>query len=286
MISRSARRTPLSTRSALRNSLGRGVAASLLVAALGPIGCATAPPADPNDHESLRRANDPFEPLNRVVFVANIEADRYILKPVAYVYKEAVPDQIQIIVSNFLHNLRSPVVLANALLQGDFDHAGNTLLRFTFNSTFGFAGAADIAHDFGFARRNEDFGQTLAVWGAGEGPYLMLPVLGPSNARDAVGRVVDYFTDPFAYFRYERFTYSRFAAKTVDTRVRNYDLLHDLENTSVDYYAAIRSLYRQNRRDAIDNGAEAELPPLPEMAADEDDLEDEEDVLLPTPRAR
>jgi phospholipid-binding lipoprotein MlaA len=189
-------------------------------------------------------------------------------------------------VSSFLHNLRSPVVMVNALLQGDFDHAGNTLLRFTVNSTFGFAGVADVAHDLGFPRRSEDFGQTLAVWGVGEGPYLMLPVLGPSNARDAVGRVVDYFTDPFAYFRYERFTYSRFAAKTVDTRVRNYDLLHDLENTSVDYYAAIRSLYRQNRRDAIDNGAEAELPPLPEMAADEDDLEDEEDVLLPTPRAR
>ena len=128
----------------------------------------------------------------------------------------------------------------------------------------------------GLVGRDEDFGQTLAVWGADEGPYLMLPFLGPSNARDALGRVVDYFSDPWAYLRYEKFSYSRRGAEIVDARVRNYDLIRDLEKTSVDYYAAVRSLYRQNRRDAITNGAEADLPPLPDMPDEEDGLEDEE----------
>ena len=101
-------------------------------------------------------------------------------------------------------------------------------------------------------------------------------MLGPSNARDAFGRVVDYFSDPWTYLRYEKFNYSRWGAEFVDARVRNYELLSDLEKTSVDYYAAVRSLYRQDRRDAIRNGTEAELPLLPDMPDGEDDLEDEE----------
>lgn len=245
---------------------------------LGPLGCATAPPSgDPQSHADAQQINDPFEPINRVVFAVNIQADRYVLKPVAYVYKEAVPGPIRGMVGNFLHNLRSPVILLNAVLQGDADHAGTTLLRFWLNSTFGIAGIADFAGELGIDRRNEDFGQTLAVWGVGEGPYLMLPVIGPSNGRDAFGRVADYFSDPFTYLRYEKFGYSRFGAKTIDLRARNYELLNDLEKTSVDFYAAVRSLYRQNRRDAIANGAEAELPTLPMMSAEEDELEDEED---------
>ena len=250
----------------------------LCIGVLGPLGCATPPP--PEDKEGLeafQRLNDPLEPLNRAIFAINIEADRYILKPVAYVYKEAVPDPVQDMVGNFLHNLSSPVILLNAVLQGDMDHAGTTLARFLINSTIGLAGIVDIAGEMGIVRREEDFGQTLAVWGVDEGPYLMLPLLGPSNARDAVGRVVDYFGDPLTYLRYEKFNYSRFGADTVDVRVRNYELLNDLEKTSVDFYAAVRSLYRQDRRDEITNGAEADLPPLPEIPDEEDDLENEEE---------
>ena len=248
------------------------------MAVSGVPGCAIEPPPeDPQSREDYRLTNDPLEPLNRVVFAVNIEADRYILKPVAYVYKEAVPGPIRTMMSNFLENLRSPLTFLNALLQGDIDHAGTTFVRFTTNSAFGFAGIADVAADMGFVRRDEDFGQTLAVWGAAEGPYLMLPLLGPSNARDAVGRAADYFGDPFTYLRYEKFSYARFGAKFVDVRAKNYELLNDLERTSVDYYAAVRSLYRQNRRDAIANGAEAELPPLPDMPGDEDEPEHEDD---------
>ena len=251
------------------------------------LGCATQPPPeDPQSREDYRLINDPLEPLNRFIFAVNLEADRYILKPVAYVYKEAVPVPIREMMGNFLHNLRSPLIVLNATLQGDIDHAGTTLLRFSVNSTFGFAGIADVAAEMGFVRRDEDFGQTLAVWGAGEGPYIMLPLLGPSNARDAVGRAGDYFGDPFTYLRFEKFSYSRFGAKFVDVRARNYELLNDLERTSVDFYAAVRSLYRQNRRDAIANGAEAELPPLPAMPGEEDDLGLEDDKERARPQTR
>ncbi len=261
----------------LRRAPARALIALLCLTGLGPVGCATSPPADdPEALESFRQTNDPLEPLNRVVFAVNVETDRYILKPVAYVYKEAVPEPVQDAIGNFLQNLSSPAVFLNAALQGDADHAGATLLRFAINSTVGLAGTVDIAGEMGIVRRDEDFGQTLAVWGADEGPYIVLPFLGPSNARDALGIAVDYFADPWTYLRYEKFNYSRFGAEIVDARARNFDLLNDLEKTSIDYYAAVRSLYRQDRRDAIANGAEAALPPLPDIPDDEEDLEDEE----------
>ena len=260
----------------LRKGPARLLVALLCLGGLGPAGCATPPPPDdPEAAESFRQTDDPLEPFNRAVFAVNVEVDRYVLKPVAYVYKEAVPEPVQDATGNFLQNLGSPVVFLNSVLQGDVDHAGETLLRFLINSTVGLAGTADVAGEMGFMRRDEDFGQTLAVWGADEGPYIMLPLLGPSNARDAVGLVVDHFADPWGYLRYEKFNYSRFGAEFIDARARNYDLLNDLERTSVDYYAAIRSLYRQNRRDAVRNGAEVELPSLPDIPDDEEELEDE-----------
>ena len=271
------RRVRLTRTPDLLGGPARVLIALFCLGGLGPLGCAAPPPPDdPEALESFRQTNDPFEPLNRVVFAVNIEADRYILKPVAYVYKETVPQPVQEGVGNFLQNLGSPVVFLNSVLQGDVDHAGETLLRFLINSSVGLAGTSDVAGEMGFVRRDEDFGQTLGVWGADEGPYIMLPFLGPSSARDALGLVVDHFVDPWTYLRYEKFNYSRFGAEIVDARARNYELLNDLEKTSVDHYAAVRSLYRQDRRDAVRNGAEPDLPPLPDMPADEEEFEDEE----------
>ena len=271
------RRVRLTRTPELLGGPARVLIALLCLGGLGPLGCAAPPPPDdPEALESFRQTNDPLEPLNRVVFAVNIEADRYILKPVAYVYKEAVPQPVQDGMGNFLQNLGSPVVFMNSVLQGDVDHAGATLLRFLINSTVGLAGTADVAGEMGFLRRDEDFGQTLGVWGADEGPYIMLPLLGPSSTRDALGLVVDYFADPWTYLRYEKFSYSRRGAEFIDARARNYELLNDLEKTSVDYYAAVRSLYRQDRRDAIRNGAEAGLPALPDIPADEEEFEDDE----------
>ncbi len=229
-------------------------------------GCASAPPGDdPAAVAAYDKVNDPIEPLNRGIFAVNLALDKAVLKPVAFVYKEAVPDPIQIMIGNFLDNLRAPIIFTNELLQGEFGRAGSTLLRFMMNSGFGFIGVADIAAEFGIAKHDEDFGQTAAVWGVGEGFYLMLPFLGPSNPRDAVGKVVDLFIDPFTYLSPNRFNYARFGVGVTHSRAREYDAINRLENTSLDYYAAVRSLYRQRRADAIRNGASGTLQSLPRI---------------------
>ncbi len=237
---------------------------------LATAGCAVPPPDDPEAAASLRQVNDPLEPLNRAVFAANIEADRYILRPVAYVYKEAVPVPLRNMAGNFLRNLKSPVTVLNAVLQGDMEHAGLTAVRFAVNTTLGFAGMVDLAAAFGIVGREEDFGQTLAVWGAEEGPYLMLPLLGPSSVRDAAGLAADYLGDPLTYLAPGSTAYYRMGATMVDARAQNYDMLNDLERTSVDFYVAARSLYRQNRRYSIGNGTVSDLPTLPGLPVEDD----------------
>ena len=237
------------------------------VLAAGLAGCASKPPADdPAAVTAYRQANDPMEPLNRGIFEVNLVLDKVILKPVAYVYKEVVPDPFRNMIRNFLHNLRTPIILANDVLQGEFGRAGNTFTRFLMNSGFGILGTSDIATEFGIPKHGEDFGQTLAAWGAGEGLYLMLPLIGPSNPRDALGTVVDFAFDPFTYLSFRKFSYSRYGAEVVDVRARRYDTINELERTSLDYYAAVRSLYRQKRNDEIRNGRPAPLQPLPTIS--------------------
>src|SRR5262249_25099190 len=148
-------------------------------------GCATPPPAsDPEALEAFKEANDPLEPMNRYFFELNYAADELLFKPLAGWYYVALPNFAQDGVRNVLRNARSPVVLANDLLQGETDRAGVTVSRFLVNSTMGLGGLFDIGARMGLEYHDEDFGQTLAVHGVGEGPYLMLPLLGPSNPRD------------------------------------------------------------------------------------------------------
>ncbi|MEK7246697.1 MAG: VacJ family lipoprotein, partial [Pseudomonadota bacterium] len=168
-------------------------AALALLAAVPPLsGCATAP--DPSNADALaeyRQINDPIEPANRVIFAFNRAIDAAILKPLAKIYRDFTPKIFQDAVGNILANLRAPVVLANDVLQGEGKRAGNTLARFVVNSTVGLGGMIDAASEMGVPRHAEDFGQTLAVWGVPEGPYLMLPLFGPSNPRDLVGLAAD-----------------------------------------------------------------------------------------------
>jgi phospholipid-binding lipoprotein MlaA len=131
--------------------------------------------------------NDPLEGLNRGIFEFNRVVDGVLIKPAAQIYRGVLPQQAQDSVRSFLRNLRSPVILANDVLQGDMDRAGSTIGRFLVNTTLGIGGLFDVASELGMPFHDEDFGQTLAVWGVGEGPYLVLPLLGPSNPRDAVG---------------------------------------------------------------------------------------------------
>jgi phospholipid-binding lipoprotein MlaA len=212
--------------------------------------------------------NDPFEGSNRFFFDVNQVLDDILLRPIAVVYREVLPDFARDSVRNFLNNLNAPVIFANDLLQGEGDRAGTTFLRFGINSTLGLGGLFDVAGEMGFDYHDEDFGQTLAVWGAGEGPYFYFPVMGPSNARDFTGFVVDRGFDPLTYVNWgdedlEYVPIARTALNVIDLRARNIETLDEIERTSVDYYASIRSLYRQSRADAIRNGAPS--PELPDF---------------------
>lgn len=234
-------------------------------------GCASMPDAnDPEAVAEYKEINDPIEPINRAVFEFNRGLDTMVLRPVATFYKAMTPPPLQVYVNNFLSNLKAPVILLNDVLQGESDRAADTFARFAINTTVGILGFGDPATDMGYARHGEDFGQTLGVWGAGEGPYLVLPVFGPSNPRDVVGKVVDVLTDPIWHYAQnvdrEYIPNQRAVADAVNFRAVNLEEINDLQNTSLDYYAAVRSLYRQVRADEISNGTAPMNNGLPSMS--------------------
>lgn len=231
----------------------------VLVTMLSLGGCATtrgpgadaAAPADPVDE-----ARDPFEGFNRAMYSFNEKFDTYLLKPVAKGYRAVVPTPARQGVSNFFSNLREPMVMLNDALQGKFKYAASDLGRFLTNSTLGVLGIFDVASRMGLEKRNEDFGQTLAVWGVGEGPYLVLPFLGPSGVRDGVGWVGDYYAYPPTHMEETSTSWKLFALDTVDTRTRYLDAGDILyEAAGDDPYVFVREAYRQRRRHLIYDGA-------------------------------
>ena len=217
-------------------------------------------------------ANDPFEEVNRTIFSFNNEVDKSVFEPVARAYVDNVPDTLRLAVHNAVNFLKTPMVFANNVLQGNLDGAGNTVSRLLVNGITGFGGTVDVAADSGVPYVKEDFGQTLAVWGVSEGPYLMIPILGPTNVRDGVGTLVDSFLDPLSTeVDKAAVDFPRRAADGLDTRADLLDVLDDLERTSLDYYASIRSLYRQRRTDEITN-SEGDAPvPVPNLSFDDVD---------------
>ncbi len=211
--------------------------------------------------------NDPFEGANRVVFDVTLAVDRAVAKPVATAYRDVLPVEVRDMVRNFLNNLKSPVIFANDILQGEADRAGVTFVRAIVNTGIGLGGLFEVAEEWGYEGHSEDFGQTLAVWGVGEGPYLMIPLLGPSNPRDLVGRGIDSIFDPLSYVQWgdESYVpYVRAGVDIIDLRSRNIETLDDVERTSADFYGAARSLYRQSRENEINNGM-AEIEELPDF---------------------
>ena len=209
---------------------------------------------------------DPFEGLNRAVFSFNNVADKIVLEPVAKGYKK-LPSPIQSGVSNFINNLKLPLAALNQLLQGQGKNAAETTGRFLVNSTAGVFGLIDVADNIGLDQKEEDFGQTLATWGVGDGFYIVLPLFGPSNLRDTTGMVMTMMTDPInAYAVTQGETWAipvRTAANAVDQRSQIIDEVNALRDNSVDYYAAVRSSYYQNRKAAIMNTDDDVLTPLP-----------------------
>jgi phospholipid-binding lipoprotein MlaA len=239
----------------LRATFTAGVAGLCLLAA----GCATKlDPADEAAVQAYTEANDPLEPMNRYFFEVNQFLDEILLKPFAGWYHVALPDPAEDGVRNLLRNLKSPVILANDLFQGEWGRAGTTVARFFINSTIGVGGFVDVASMMDMKYHEEDFGQTLAVYGAGEGPYLHLPIVGSGNPRDYSGRIVDYALDPLTWVGYaynvSEINTARAGLEAVDTRARNLEAIDELKKGSVDFYATVRSLYRQHRNDLIING--------------------------------
>jgi phospholipid-binding lipoprotein MlaA len=216
---------------------------------------------------------DPLEGFNRKVFQVNLFLDDVVLRPSAKAYRWAVPKPGRRSVSNFLDNLDSPVILANDILQGEFRRASVTTARFGINSTIGIGGLFDPARGaFGLQHHSEDFGQTLAVYGVGGAPYLMAPLLGPTNPRDGIGTIVDQVFDPLTYFDEREVTYAKaglFVINVVSQREAVMDTFDEIERTSIDFYAQTRSIYYQTRQHEIKNGKDEfnDLPDIPDPDA-------------------
>jgi phospholipid-binding lipoprotein MlaA len=226
------------------------VVTGLAMALLMVSSCATkdAEPVMAGDIE----IQDPFEGTNRAVFAFNNAVDKVIIHPVAKGYNAVLPKPVRTGVDNVLHNLKSPVTFANQALQGDVGGAANVLLRTVINTFVGVGGIFDVAASEGIPYEQEDFGQTLAVWGVGHGPYIVVPVIGPSSLRDYAGYAVDSFADPLRWYLFnideEEIYYGKVGLEYLSLRASLVDTLEDLEKSSIDYYAATRSAYYQHRR--------------------------------------
>ncbi len=201
---------------------------------------------------------DPLEGINQVTFDFNNKVDEAVARPVALAYRKTLPKKMRDRIRNFLDNITSPVTFVNDLLQGEVKRAQVTFVRFFVNSTIGVAGLYDVAGDTGLRGHREDFGQTLAVWGVGPGPYLVVPLLGPHTTRHLTGRVVDSRIDPFGYLLETGgvgwVSIIGTTIDVVDRRERLIEVIDEMKKTSLDFYAAARSGYWQSRIAAIRNG--------------------------------
>ena len=207
---------------------------------------------------TLSEVNDPLESVNRRIFAFNEVVRQYLLDPVVKGYNSVLPEVAREAIANALNNISEPVVLANDLLQGKFKRGFVTASRLVINTTAGVGGLFDVAKNLGFEEHEEDFGQTLATWGIGDGLYLVLPLLGPSNPRDAFGQIfVDPFFDPLGYYLDDQDLEEVGYGLTALTGAVSYadvkDHLDGLKDTSVDFYGTIRSLHLQKRKMEILN---------------------------------
>ena len=215
--------------------------------------CVTLPP----NHQ--RVPQDPWERLNRGVYKFNDTLDRAVVKPVTKGYVRIVPAPVRTGVTNFFANLQTPTVMINDALQGKFLAAGNDLGRFLLNSTVGLAGILDPATPAGLARNEEDFGQTLGHWGVHPGPFVELPILGPSDVRDTASRVVDTYTNPRQYIKSTYVSYGLYLPYLLDKRASLLPLDETLQNV-YDPYAFIRDAYLQRRAYLVSDGKSTDEP--------------------------
>jgi phospholipid-binding lipoprotein MlaA len=218
----------------------------LLIGVLLVSGCATT--------GEERDPRDPWEGFNRGVYRFNDVFDEYLARPVARGYVKALHQEIRTRIGNFFSNLADPLIGVNNFLQGKFEEGVNDWARFAFNSTFGILGLHDFASDAGLEKHNEDFGQTFGRWGAGTGPYLVLPLLGSSNVRDGVGTGADMWLDPMGEIRPDDVKYSLIALRVVNLRADLLEASRILEEAALDRYVFQRDAYLQRRRSLVYDG--------------------------------
>jgi phospholipid-binding lipoprotein MlaA len=230
--------------------LARGIALALAITLAA---CAHVP-EDPDARAEYEHANDPAEPTNRVIFAGNQFVDRHALKPVARGYEDHVPDRVRTSIHNFLGNLGQPSVAVNDALQGNFSRAWITTQRFAINTIVGVVGLFDVATDWGRPAHVADFGQTLGVWGVGSGPSVQLPLFGPSNVRDTIGKVADVLTNPASLVPGGAVKIGLGGTGVIDKRANVLSTTDSLEATSLDYYATLRSAEAQRRAALVAEG--------------------------------
>ena len=245
------------------SSLARARISVLLgLSCLTILGCASQTPLK-------RDPRDPLERVNRVTFAVNEKLDHAFARPIARTYRKVTPHFVQTGVSNFMDNMNYPIVIVNDLLQGKFVPALSDTGRFVMNTTAGLAGLFDPASAAGLDKHEEDFGITLGKWGVHPGPYLILPVLGPSTFRDGFGRLADAFIDPPNYIRDNAWRYSLYGVYLLDQRARLLDVEGALDN-AFDRYAVLRSVYLQHRQYKVSGDAASEDVPEDEPPPDPD----------------
>jgi phospholipid-binding lipoprotein MlaA len=227
--------------------------------------CATIP------RDAGRNPADPWERYNRQMLDLNDRVDRVVLKPTAQVY-EQLPQGVRDCAANVFSNLNDVPNALNNLLQGKPAQAVSDMCRVAINSTVGLLGCFDVASRMGLEKSEEDFGQTLGVWGLAPGPYFVWPLLGPSTVRDSGGRVVGFFTDPAAYIDNVRLRNSLYGLRLIDTRASLLPAERVLEGAALDRYQFIRDAYLQRRRNLVFDG---NPPRLPDPDAETDDAPDQ-----------
>lgn len=249
-----------------RTSLFRASLRALALAAVvALVGCASVPPGAGKD------PRDPYESFNRQVFAFNEGVDRAVLKPVARAYRNVVPVPVQDCLANGFSNLREPSNALNNLLQGKPAEAVSDVCRFAVNTTVGLLGCFDVASRMGLERHREDFGQTLGVWGAGPGPYLVLPLFGPSSIRDAAGVGVETVLDVNFWVENVRVRNALFGTRLVSERAGLLEAERLISGAALDKYSFIRDGYLQRRRNLVYDGDP------PRERDDDDEDEDEYD---------
>ena len=197
---------------------------------------------------------DPLEPLNRGIYHFNDGVDNLVVKPVSIVYRGVVPQFARTGVSNFFANINDVIIALNNLLQGKFTQALSDVGRVAVNTTAGLLGVIDVATEVGLEKHNEDFGQTLGYWGLGNGPYLVLPFIGPSSIRDGVGWLVDFYTDPITYVDPSRDRNILWGTRFLSRRTELLDTSTILDTAALDPYEFLRDAYLQRRRNLVYDG--------------------------------